>query len=289
VNDFGRKMAMHIASGDNIITIESELGYREKYNLPEEMIPSALEHLVDKNLSAIDQFKQTGQRLNRSGEFQRFTSYLRSNKLASENELSYLKEPKTMIAGEIDPAIAATVPKYSTPIYMVNQDYNEHINKFASDYGITPEQAEDIIYMHEHVHNILHHYKSIPYSSERKQEAEVERLLTNYFRAMAKKHPEQASHYKAMASVTESRLEQLTSARAAFKAGEITEEQLAAIEHDLYYEIGEAAKEMDKGYETDSDLEDLAVAAFEPREAYGEEDEWDDAEQYETDKAPVEE
>ena len=230
-------MGMHLIDphSKESITVEHGDEPRQKYDLPEDPEWSGLEKSIERNYNAIDAFKHS-EDLVFNTEWDNFSWYLRG-KGASQSLIDYLESDPNYIAGDITkkPIVAGTIPQHSTLTYMIPGDYISKIKGFADRYGISEDQVQTIVYLHEAVHNILHNYKTGHRIPEDIKEKEVETFLTDYFTAMADRAQTdgERSHYLSMASVTSKRLGQIESAVAAFSAGEISQEELAAIEMEI--------------------------------------------------------
>ncbi len=257
-------MPMHFIDQHGVTTVKHASERNFKYDLPAGAFDKSLEAMVERNYQSIERFQQTEDNVKGSGEWQHFISYLGSTG-APSNLVSYIdSDDKNYVCAPMPDRriVAGTIPAHTTLTYVIPPDYNAKLQEFAYKYSLSVEQVETIVYLHEAIHNLLHDYRENGLKSTKTKEAEVESALTRYFmsRAAEASSSREKQYYQDMARVTQNRLQRLGHARAAYEAGRMTEQELAAIEDEVMGDIDSLSDSQDEHLEGVDAIEDTGEA-----------------------------
>jgi|TARA_B100001964_G_C14168130_1_gene570120 hypothetical protein len=248
-------MPLHVATPEGVDTIVRSGERRINYDLPPGAIPKGLEIKVSQNYEAISNFQETIDFVERSGEWNQFMNYLRSQGV-SESKIDYLNsEEVNYISGELPrkQAIAGTIPNHSVLTYIVPDDYSGKINYFADVNDLSLDQAAKVIYLHEAYHNVVHDWRIDSDRDETLKEIEVETALEHYFSSRADQagNESEAEHYQQMADASTKRIGRLGGRKSRYQ-DDRSPEAIAAFENELSnYESQYDSESEDSSHESE--------------------------------------
>jgi hypothetical protein len=229
-------MAIHEAKNGIVVTVQQGPRDRQRNDIPRYFTPD-LEQLANNNKEAIDSWIQTENYVKET-EWDHFLNYLRKDGI-SESHIRYLNSnPNYIASNELNgEMVAGTFPKYPTLTYLIPANFEESVEQLARTYGINTGQTQTMLYLHEALHNYIHHYKKG--GIVEKKEIEIESFLTNYFthRAETANNEFERERYLQIANVTSERLENLE--RKLAHTGGTRQAALAALADEYDMEIDE--------------------------------------------------
>src|SRR3989338_1543354 len=163
-------------------------------------IPQSARGDIKQNNDSIDYFIQLYSNYVSSGKHEQFSEWCRKNGYDTP------QHPKLYAASEQpSEAVAWTNGNKNNTVIGVNKYLESKLREFASNYGLSKEEAIEMVITHELMHNVKNNY--VKKNGRRYTEADCEKQLSRYFLDMIQqaKNPAERQKYWKMAKAANQR------------------------------------------------------------------------------------